>query len=210
MVDIDARRRLSDALRALVAGLVTNDEFEARLPDLRSADRAIGALFHHGAWFLYSDLSEHRLTGRHALSPQARRDVARWVLFLLLLAFGADSGAYFAGRAFGRVRLAPSVSPGKTWEGVFGGLALALLLAWLAAPWLGVPPGRLLPVALCGATFSVVGDLLESLCKRSAGLKDSGSLFPGHGGVLDRIDSLLYTAPLFLHMVQYTHGLYAR
>lgn len=120
----------------------------------------------------------------------------RWVLFILLLSFGADTGAYFAGRAFGRVRLAPAVSPGKTWEGVFGGLALATFIAWCAAPWLGVAPHRLLPVAVCGAAFSVVGDLLESLCKRSAGLKDSGSLFPGHGGVLDRIDSVLAATPV--------------
>jgi phosphatidate cytidylyltransferase len=121
---------------------------------------------------------------------------ARWVLFVLVLSFGADTGAYFAGRAFGRVHLAPSISPGKTWEGVIGGLALALLLAWAGATWLGATPRQLLPVAICGAAFSVVGDLVESLCKRSAGLKDSGSLFPGHGGVLDRIDSVLAATPI--------------
>jgi phosphatidate cytidylyltransferase len=121
---------------------------------------------------------------------------ARWVLFVLVLSFGADTGAYFAGRAFGRVHLAPSISPGKTWEGVIGGLALALLLAWAGATWLGATPRQLLPVAICGAAFSVVGDLVESLCKRSAGLKDSGSLFPGHGGVLDRIDSVLAATPV--------------
>jgi phosphatidate cytidylyltransferase len=119
-----------------------------------------------------------------------------WTIFVLALAFAADIGAFFAGRAFGRVKLAPRVSPGKTWEGVFGGLALALAVGWLASALSGVPASRLLPLAAVGAGFSVVGDLTESLFKRSSGLKDSGTLIPGHGGVLDRIDSTLAATPV--------------
>jgi phosphatidate cytidylyltransferase len=119
-----------------------------------------------------------------------------WVFFTLLLAFGADIGAFFAGRAFGRVKLAPRVSPGKTWEGVLGGMVLALAVAWGGSVWFGVPASRLVPLGLVAAAFSVVGDLTESLFKRASGLKDSGTLIPGHGGVLDRIDSVLAATPI--------------
>lgn len=122
----------------------------------------------------------------------------RWLLATLFLVWAADTGAYFAGRWLGRHKLAPKVSPGKTWEGVAGGLVLVLALAAWAAPLLGMP--RLAFAALClvvGAC-SIVGDLIESLFKRHAGLKDSGTLLPGHGGMLDRIDSLLAAAPLLM------------
>ncbi|MGE5624982.1 MAG: phosphatidate cytidylyltransferase [Bacillota bacterium] len=126
----------------------------------------------------------------HAVSP--------WYLVdLLLLTSAADIGAYFTGRAFGRHKLAPLVSPGKTWEGVVGGLVLVAVVAAIEDYWL---PAELVPfVLLCMgvALLSVVGDLSESLFKRQAGLKDSGSLFPGHGGLLDRVDSLTAAAPLF-------------
>jgi phosphatidate cytidylyltransferase len=118
-------------------------------------------------------------------------------MYALLLVWVADSGAYFAGRALGKRKLAPRVSPGKTWAGFWGGLiacaALALCVAW----WR--PPSALLiwlALAVVVAAYSVVGDLTESLGKRFAGLKDSGTLIPGHGGVLDRFDSLLAAAPV--------------
>jgi len=120
---------------------------------------------------------------------------SQWVLFILVLAFAADTGAFFAGRAFGHTKLAPQVSPGKTWEGVAGGLALAALAALAGARWFGVPVASMLPLCLLAAAFSVVGDLTESMLKRATGVKDSGRLFPGHGGVLDRIDSVLAAAP---------------
>lgn len=120
------------------------------------------------------------------------------VLLLLLVVIAADVGAYFAGRQFGRVKLAPRVSPGKTWEGVFGGLAAAGLVA-LAASWpLEVPTGPFLALCVGVAIASVVGDLTESMFKRYAGVKDSGTFFPGHGGVLDRIDSITAAAPFFV------------
>ena len=121
---------------------------------------------------------------------------AQWALFTLALAFAADTGAYFAGRAFGRVKLAPQVSPGKTWEGVFGGLAAALLVGLVAARAFGLASASFLPLCLLAAAFSVVGDLTESMFKRATGIKDSGRLFPGHGGVLDRVDSVLAAAPV--------------
>jgi phosphatidate cytidylyltransferase len=121
---------------------------------------------------------------------------AQWTLFILALAFSADIGAFFAGRQFGRAHLAPRVSPNKTWEGVAGGLLLALLVALAGAAWFGQRPAAFVPLCLAAAGFSVVGDLTESLLKRHVHLKDSGRLFPGHGGVLDRIDSVTAATPV--------------
>lgn len=125
---------------------------------------------------------------------------------LLLLAFfflvwAADTGAYIAGRTLGRHKLAPAVSPGKTWEGAVGGLIAAMVFAAAGAWVLGYESSRLLAFMLLGAwvaVISVVGDLTISMFKRHAGLKDSGRLFPGHGGVLDRLDSVLAAAPWFV------------
>jgi phosphatidate cytidylyltransferase len=122
-------------------------------------------------------------------------------LALLVTVWLADSGAYFAGHRWGRTRLAPLISPGKTWEGVLGGIvasAIAVLLAGYGYSRSLEWTLTLVPVALLAVMFSIVGDLLESLMKRHAGIKDSGTLIPGHGGVLDRIDSLTAAAPLFL------------
>jgi len=121
---------------------------------------------------------------------------AQWTLFILLLAFAADTGAFFAGRRVGRARLAPRVSPNKTWEGVLGGMTLALLVGMLCAAWFRMPLIEFLSLCLAAAAFSVVGDLTESLFKRHVGLKDSGRIFPGHGGVLDRIDSVTAATPV--------------
>lgn len=127
---------------------------------------------------------------------------AQLALFVIVLMWVADSGAYFAGRSLGRHKLAPQVSPGKTWEGVLGGLLASGLFAWGAGLWFGWSGDRLLAfvvLALACVPLSVVGDLFISLLKRQQGLKDTGQLFPGHGGVLDRIDSLLAAAPAFVY-----------
>ena len=114
-----------------------------------------------------------------------------WILLVAL----ADSGAYFAGRRWGRHKLAPAISPGKTWEGWLGGLALALLGAWaLAMIQPGLAAWQIFLLGLV-AGLSAVGDLLESALKRWAGFKDSSRLLPGHGGILDRLDSLLFAIP---------------
>ncbi len=119
------------------------------------------------------------------------------LLFALLIVWVADSGAFFAGKMMGRVKLAPKISPGKTWEGVIGGLVAVVLLTLLWSLWVETDLAVFVPFCLAVACLSVVGDLTVSMFKRTAGLKDSGSLFPGHGGVLDRIDSVAAAAPLF-------------
>ncbi|HFQ13560.1 MAG TPA: phosphatidate cytidylyltransferase [Gammaproteobacteria bacterium] len=121
-----------------------------------------------------------------------------YVLLLLLLIWTADSAAYFSGRRFGRRKLLPAVSPGKSWEGVAGALLATLALGVAAAYYFALPLAGFVLLALMVTLVSILGDLSESLFKRQAGLKDSGRLLPGHGGVLDRIDSLTSAAPLFL------------
>jgi len=119
------------------------------------------------------------------------------LLFALLIVWVADIGAYFAGKGFGKVKLAPQISPGKTWEGVLGGMGAVMALAAMGSQLLGIEITVLVPFCLAVAMLSIVGDLTVSMFKRNAGIKDSGSLFPGHGGVLDRIDSVTAAAPLF-------------
>lgn len=119
-----------------------------------------------------------------------------WILFAFVLVWMADIGGYFFGRRLGRTKLAPNVSPGKTWEGVLGGFLMSAVVAIAASAWFQLPMGRFLALCLAVVAFSIVGDLTESLLKRYAGLKDSGAIFPGHGGVMDRIDSVTAAAPV--------------
>jgi phosphatidate cytidylyltransferase len=120
------------------------------------------------------------------------------LLFLLVLIAAADVGAYFGGRALGRHKLAPRVSPGKTWEGFVTGMLAAAATAVAGAWMFGVPVPAWVALCVLVALVSVVGDLFESMFKRRAGLKDSGTLLPGHGGVLDRVDSITAACPTFL------------
>ena len=119
------------------------------------------------------------------------------LLFVLLIVWAADIGAFFVGKQYGRVKLAPGISPGKTWEGVIGGMALVILLVSGRSIWFETDLAVIIPFCLAVAAISIVGDLTVSMFKRTAGLKDSGTLFPGHGGVLDRVDSVASAAPLF-------------
>ncbi len=123
------------------------------------------------------------------------------VMYLLSLIWVADSGAYFGGRAWGKRKLAPAVSPGKTWEGLGSGALLSLAYAIGAAQLFELPGNQwalFVVLSLVTVLFSVLGDLTESMFKRHAGIKDSGTLLPGHGGVLDRIDSVTAAAPVFV------------
>ncbi|MEO1888430.1 MAG: phosphatidate cytidylyltransferase [Cycloclasticus sp.] len=121
------------------------------------------------------------------------------LMYLLLLIWIADSGAYFAGRALGKNKLSPVISPGKSIEGVAGGLFTCLLFAIAGTFYFNVDNGMLfVTLSIFVAFVSVYGDLFESLMKRRAKVKDSGDILPGHGGVLDRIDSLIAAGPVFL------------
>jgi phosphatidate cytidylyltransferase len=173
----------------------------AAWPNIPRAVRVIGGLL--ALWLAWLAVAQARVIG------------VNFLLSVLVLVWVADIFAYFAGRAFGlkftKRKLAPAISPGKSWEGVWGGMAgvLVLAVAWtLVDGSLGAAVPSLYsrlaalgwPVLMIGALFlaamSVVGDLIESIIKRAAGVKDSSQLLPGHGGVLDRVDALLPTLPL--------------
>ena len=125
---------------------------------------------------------------------------AQLIMFLFLMVWSADIGAYFVGKSIGKHKLLPNVSPGKTLEGFLGGIAVACVLVASAGKVIGWSSGQfaiVIPVTIAITTISVLGDLNESMFKRQAGVKDSGTILPGHGGVLDRIDSLTATAPIY-------------
>jgi phosphatidate cytidylyltransferase len=117
------------------------------------------------------------------------------LLFTLVVVWVGDSAAYFAGRGFGRLKMTPHISPNKTWEGAGANLLGALLVGAVFGYWMKIEPAHMLAMAALGSIAGQVGDLLESALKRSAGVKDSGTLLPGHGGMLDRIDALILAAP---------------
>lgn len=160
-----------------------------RSADLRNAlpsaaALTLGVLYIFGAW---RSATEIRLISPH------------WLMLAMLLSWAGDTFAYYTGKAIGRHKLAPRVSPAKTWEGSAGSVAGAMLAGWIYAHYLipGAPAWRVLSVAAIGNVAGQIGDLCESAFKRGAGVKDSGTLLPGHGGWLDRIDSSLFTLPVF-------------
>ena len=130
---------------------------------------------------------------------------AHLLSFFFLVLMGADTGAYYVGRAIGKRKLAPKISPGKTWEGVVGGLAAALALATAAHFWFfkELPLKWTLPLAGVMTIVGILGDLTESALKRGAGAKDAAKILPGHGGALDRLDSLLFNAPLIYYFAHF-------
>lgn len=133
---------------------------------------------------------------------------AHLLSFFFLVLMGADTGAYYTGRAIGKHKLAPNISPGKTWEGVAGGMLAALALATVAHFWFfrELPLKWALALAAVMMILGVLGDLSESALKRSAGAKDAAKILPGHGGVLDRLDSLLFNAPLIYYFARLYFG----
>ena len=154
----------------------------------RAIKLAAGALVLLPAWAALVEIHEQ---------PQAG---AIWSLNALALVWAADSLAYFAGSRFGRRKLAPRISPGKTLEGVWGGLLGGGVVAAMGGLWLGErgwPLLLLVGLGLLCVVWSIIGDLFESLMKRQANVKDSGTLFPGHGGMLDRLDGVFAAMPMF-------------
>jgi phosphatidate cytidylyltransferase len=139
-----------------------------------------------------------------------RQDHPWWLLGMMSLVWVADIAAYFSGRKFGKTKLAPSISPGKTWEGVVGailGVSVCVTLAWSFSPYtvhFAFLPSILM-ASWCWVGLAVIGDLFESAIKRQAGVKDSGALLPGHGGLLDRIDALTSTLPLAALAIMLQH-----
>ncbi|MEQ9104056.1 MAG: phosphatidate cytidylyltransferase [Rhodothermales bacterium] len=148
--------------------------------------------------FLLSFILDIRAGGSFAL-----------VLLLFGMIWACDTAAYYTGRSLGRHKLAPTISPNKTWEGAVGGVLGALLVAFLVRHfWLpGLTPVDAMGLALIAGVFGQAGDLLESALKRSAGVKDSGTLLPGHGGMLDRFDSIIVAMPLYAAWLVHVTGL---
>ena len=143
-------------------------------------------------------LGGHLVAVRTGFTQEVSADL---LSFFFLVLMGADTAAYYVGSTFGKHKLAPSISPGKTWEGVIGGLVASLLLAALAHYWFfrELPLKLALPLAAVMTVLGILGDLTESALKRGAGMKDAAKILPGHGGILDRLDSLLFNAPLIYY-----------
>jgi phosphatidate cytidylyltransferase len=146
-------------------------------------------------------LGSHLISTRTGFNPTLSRHL---LSFFFLVLMGADAGAYYIGRAFGKHKMAPKISPGKTWEGAIGGLVAALAMAALAHFWFfrELPLKYILPLAAVMTVVGVLGDLTESALKRGAGAKDAANILPGHGGMLDRLDSLLFNAPLIYYFAR--------
>jgi len=150
-------------------------------------------------------LGGHLVALRTGFTQEVSADL---LSFFFLILMGADTAAYYVGKTFGKHKLAPSISPGKSWEGVAGGVVASLLMATLAHYWFfGELPLKLaLPLAAVMTGLGIFGDLTESALKRGAGTKDAAKILPGHGGMLDRLDSLLFNAPLIYYFGLFYFG----
>ena len=146
-------------------------------------------------------LGSHLIATRVGFDPTLSRHL---LSFFFLVLMGADAGAYYIGRALGKHKLAPSISPGKTWEGAVGGVVAALAMGALSHFWFfrELPLRVILPLAAVMTIVGIFGDLAESALKRGAGTKDAANILPGHGGLLDRLDSLLFNAPVIYYFAR--------
>ncbi|HKQ61416.1 MAG TPA: phosphatidate cytidylyltransferase [Candidatus Polarisedimenticolaceae bacterium] len=183
------------ALPLVAATIVASTLALVRRPGPREMlDTALGTLFP----LLFVALTLGYVVGLRRMPNEDGQDL---LLLLFLCAICADTAAYYVGSAFGRHRLAPHVSPRKSWEGVAAGGAGSVLGALLAHVWFyqRLPLGHALALGVLLAASGILGDLAESVIKRAAGAKDSSGLLPGHGGLLDRVDSLLFSAPLLYY-----------
>ena len=190
-------------LASLIAEMPRHDRSDALLSWSLTL---VGALYL--GWCMAHFVLLRQIT--HALAPAPfsllRLDSgAAWIMMALLITFASDTSAFFVGRAVGRHRLAPYISPKKSWEGAAGGLLGAVATGALLVPLLGLPSsvGAGALIGGLGSLAGQAGDLAESLIKRQAGVKDSGHIIPGHGGLLDRADSLLFTAPVVYYLARW-------
>jgi phosphatidate cytidylyltransferase len=177
----------------LIAATLRGAPFEKMIPSVGAT--ILGVLY-------VPLLGSHLISIRTGFAPSLS---AHLLSFFFLVLMGADAGAYYAGRALGKHKLAPSISPGKTWEGAVGGVVAALLMAALAHFWFfrELPLKYILPLAVVMTLLGILGDLAESALKRGAGAKDAANILPGHGGILDRLDSLLFNAPLIYYFAHF-------
>lgn len=173
---------LSIAVPAWLLGLFWVLRFPVTIS--RWLGAVFGLLIISLAWLGVTTLLHHPSRG-----PQ-------WVLFAFCVVWSADVGAYVVGRTLGRHKLAPLVSPGKTWEGVAGGVVACAAVGYAGSQWFSLAPQFMVPLTVVCGAVSVIGDLTVSVFKRKSGLKDSGWILPGHGGILDRMDSLTAASPL--------------
>ncbi|HMF58185.1 MAG TPA: phosphatidate cytidylyltransferase [Pyrinomonadaceae bacterium] len=176
-------------IAALIAATLRGAPFDKMLPSVGAT--VLGVMY-------IALLGGHLLAVRTGFTHARSADL---LSFFFLIIMGSDTGAYYTGRAIGKHKLAPSISPGKTWEGAAGGMAASLLMAALAHYWFfqDLPLKWALALAAVMNILGVLGDLTESALKRGAGAKDAASILPGHGGLLDRLDSLLFNAPLIYY-----------
>jgi phosphatidate cytidylyltransferase len=176
-------------IAALVAAMLRGAPFENMIASVGAT--VLGVMY-------VALLGGHLVAVRMGFEQQR---AAHLLGFFFLVIMGSDTGAYYTGRAFGRHKLAPAISPGKTWEGAIGGMVASLLMAAVAHYWFfpELPLKIALPLAAVMNILGVLGDLTESALKRGAGAKDAAQILPGHGGLLDRLDSLLFNAPVLYY-----------
>ncbi len=176
----------------LIAAAVRSEKFEKMIPSVSAT--ILGVLY-------VALLGSHLISVRVGFDPTLS---AHLLSFFFLVLMGADTGAYYTGRAIGKHKLAPKISPGKTWEGVIGGVIAALAMAAISHFWFfrELPLKWALPLAFVMTVTGILGDLTESALKRGAGAKDAANILPGHGGILDRLDSLLFNAPLIYYFAR--------
>lgn len=180
-----------------------------RAPIKNLGSTFLGAIY--VGWLFSYLVAIRSLTGNPTQFPHAQfflhgiprpMPVGAWlVLFVAFTAWAADTGAFLVGRKWGRHKLVPVLSPGKSWEGLFAGLASSVIMSLLMGRAMGMPLIHAIILGVCICVAGLIGDLAESSIKRDIGLKDFGSMLPGHGGILDRFDGLLFAAPLFFYYV---------
>jgi len=203
---VDPYLPLSLAL-LVIAGLLVELARKRPHPTANLGTTLLGAIY---VGWLSSFVTMLRVSPNHLIvAPIAGTTTGAWlVIYVSMMTWGADTAALFAGRQFGKHKLAPTVSPNKTWEGSIGGIVAACLIGVAGAKVLEFPVYAGTILGLLVGVFGIVGDLCASVLKRDLGVKDFGGILPGHGGVLDRIDSIILTAPIAYYFITFVASLH--